>query len=270
MLSQYEEDYELDNDELMELPELRGLHYELINEEIAEQVENPFESRINFLDDYFDEYDDLVEQYEENPDMMSILKTDAHAFCCSVIKLIEEKFNLDIDDENINDLGIDKLRSITYALYEFFVVNYSKNLKKFFVKYIIKNSNEIYNVLSNVQEKQDVVTASYKQKLTDEKIAVILSNLKAVIEYVNSLDLEPLEVMDIYNPERYDIYQLTALVTEGTMNGDFTSKFFEPLVYSNSSEDYIDMFSAIEGGLIKKFKKVAADVKPVGTPIEDD
>lgn len=256
MLSQYEEDYELDNDELMELPELRGLHAELIDEEIKEQVENPFESKINFLDDYFEDYDVLYEQYEENPDMMNTLNSDATNFCLEVINLIDEKYGLDVDEESLSELGIDKLKAITYSLYEFFVVNYSKNLKKFFVKYIMNNSEEIYNVLSNVQSKNDVFTVSYKQKLSDEKIAVILSNLKTVIEYVNSLDLEPLEVMDIYNPERYDIFQITSLITDGTLNGDFTAKFFEPLVYSNSSEDYIDMFSSIEGGLIKKFRKL--------------
>lgn len=269
MMSIFEDEYDIDNDELMELPELRSLHAELINEEIAEQVEDPFQNKVNFLDDYFDEYDDLMEQYDENPDMVNKLVSDATEFCNEVLKLIDEKYGLDIDEEQVSDFGIDKLKAVTYSLYDFFVINYTKNLKKFFVKYIIKNKEEICNVLADARDRADVTTTSFKQKLNSEDIAVILSNLRTVIEYVNSLDLEPLEMMDIYNPERYDVYQINELISEGILNGDFVSKFFEPIIYQDTSEDYIEIFSSIEGSLLKKFKKVQADVKPYH-PEEDD
>lgn len=270
MMSIFEDEYDIDNDEIQELPELRSLHAELINEEISEQVEDPFVSKVNFLDDYFDEYDDLMEQYDENPDMVAKLVDDATAFCNEVLKLIDEKYNLDLDDDALAEYGIEKLKAVTYSLYDFFIINYTKNLKKFFVKYIIKNAEEICNVLNDVRDKTDVTTVSFKQKLNNEHVAVILSNLRTVIEYVNSLDLEPLEVMDIYNPERYDVYQISTMITDGVLNGDFVSKFFEPIIVQDTSEDYIEIFSSIEGNLLKKFKKVQADVKPYHPEEEDE
>ena len=144
MMSIYEDDYDIDNDELQELPELKSLHSELINEEITEQVENPFLNKINFLDEYFDEYDDLVEQYDENPDMMNKLESDAKDFCGEVLNLIDKKFNLDLDEDTVSSYSVDEIRSITYSLYDFFIVSYVKNLKKFFVKYIVKNKDDIY------------------------------------------------------------------------------------------------------------------------------
>lgn len=255
MMSIYEDDYDIDNDELQELPELKSLHSELINEEITEQVENPFLNKINFLDEYFDEYDDLVEQYDENPDMMNKLESDAKDFCGEVLNLIDKKFNLDLDEDIVSGYSVDEIRSITYSLYDFFIVSYVKNLKKFFVKYIVKNKDDIYSVLSEVKDRNDVMTVSYKQKLNNEEVAVIVSNLRTVIEYINSLDLEPLQLLDIYNPERYDVYQITALISEGTLTGDFVSKFLEPVIYQDTSEDYIEIFTSIEGGLIKKFRK---------------
>ena len=43
MLTDLVDNYDIDNDELIELPQLKDVHYELINENIKDQIEDPTE-----------------------------------------------------------------------------------------------------------------------------------------------------------------------------------------------------------------------------------
>ena len=246
------EDYEVDSEEAIELPDIRAMHYELINESIKEQIEDPFESKSNFVEEYFETVDKQLELNGENPEVFSNLKNDVETFCNEVINMIDAKYNL---DANIEDLELEDLKNLTLSLYSFFIVKYPKNIKKFFVKYIIANKDTIADALSSYNSKSDSVSISLKEKMSDPKIALILSHLRAVIEYIDSLDLNALDLMAVFNPERYDVYIITNAINDMVIGENFTHSFFYPLVNESEDDNFDNVFLSIEYSLMKKYNK---------------
>lgn len=256
MLMEISEEYEVDNDSLILIPNISSIHYELINELIVEQVEDPFMSKTNYLQEYFDSVGEQMDENGENPEIAVALRNDAFDFCVEVIQLIDKKYELDIDLDSLKDLPLPKVKNIAFALYSFFIVNYEKNIKKFFVKFINKNKDILYDAVSNNKDRNDVFTNSMKNKIADEKMAIILSNLKTVINYIIDLDLDGMELISNFNPERYDIYTITEAIEDFIITeSGFTNNFFYPLKEDTATNVYTRIFSAIQASLIKKYKK---------------
>ena len=158
-------------------------------------------------------------------------------------------------DANIEDLELEDLKNLTLSLYSFFIVKYPKNIKKFFVKYIIANKDTIADALSSYNSKSDSVSISLKEKMSDPKIALILSHLRAVIEYIDSLDLNALDLMAVFNPERYDVYIITNAINDMVIGENFTHSFFYPLVNESEDDNFDNVFLSIEYSLMKKYNK---------------
>lgn len=259
MLADLYENYEYDNDELIELPELKALHQELIDESIREQIEDPFESTINFVDDYFMLMDKQLSQSDENPDLREQIITDGKKFCQDVIGMIENKYDLDVDEETLEEMNIEDIKELTYALYDFFIIHYAKNIKKFFIKYIIQNIDTINEALSSLRDKNDVVTTSMKSKLTDERAACIIANLRTVISYIDSLDMNGQDVLGYFNPDRYDVYTINNAINDMIIGDNFVGAFFKSLTMEYENEHFTELYTSISSGLIKKFKKMSID-----------
>lgn len=256
MLTDLVDNYEVDNDELIELPQLKGLHYELINENIRDQIEDPTESRVNFIDQYFLSVENELNDNEENIELVQNLKADVVKFCLEVITLLDDKYNLNIDRDAIEDLNLEKMKSLTYALYEFFVIKYVKNLKKFYIKYIMSHLDDICNVFASEQEPNDIMYYSFKEKLKDPRAVTILVNLDKVIEYINTLDIDGMDLIGYYNPERYDIYIISEAMQDLLISETFVDAFIEPMNDKYDETIFTRVKLSIESSLLKKFKKV--------------
>ena len=259
MLNDLFENYEIDTDEYIEIPFIKGLHTELINENIREQIDNPFETQVNFIDEYFKTFDNEKESGDENPEVVQAMERDAFDFCYTIINMIDDKYDLNIDQAALDDFSLEKLKSLTYALYDFFVVHYPKNIKKFYVKYILSNLEEIAGVFKDYDDHNDVVTQAFKEKLNDNNAVTVISNLKKVIEYINSLEIKGMDMLSFFNQDRYDIYVLTEAIQDLTIDETFVEKFCYPLKSEFEDEHYTEIYLAIESGLIKKFKKKAIE-----------
>lgn len=255
MLADLHEDYEIDNDELIELPQIKEMHYELINESIQEQVDDPFESKTNFIDTYFELIESQLESNGENPEVSESIKNDAIQFCLEIVKKIDGKYNIDVDMDTLEEKSLEDIKAFTYSLYDFFLIHYPKNLKKFFVKYIVSHMDDIANSLDHLKDRNDVVTNSLKNKLQDDRAVLILSNLKTVIEHIDTLDISGLDILGVYNPERYEIYVLSEAIQDCLISDSFAHSFFYPLVGDFEDDNYTNIYLAIESGLLKKFKK---------------
>lgn len=252
----FEDGLDMDGaDDLIKLPNIKGIHYELINENIRDQIENPFENQINFLDEYVTEVRKELENNEENPDVVSAIKNDEWNFCIEIMQLISDKFNLDFDVDESDEIGLDRLIGITQSAYNFFVVNYAKNLKKFFIKFIKQNYKDIGKVLSEYKNNQDVTTSSLKSKINDEDKVVILAQLHSAIDYIISLELPGLDIMSYYNQDKYDIYILTEAMTDGIIGEDFGPQFMAPITETNNDDYFDSVYLGIQSGLIEKFMK---------------
>lgn len=256
MLTDINEDYEYDTEDPAILPTIGMLHTELIDELILDQVDDPFVSKTDYVTEYFDLLKEQIEQNEDNPELQLSLTNDAKNFCIEVIKLIDSKYELGIDIETLQEQDdLEKLEAGTEALYKFFVLKYASNVKKFFVKFINKNVSILYDAISSSSERNDVITNSMKSKLKDEKVAVIVSNLSTIIDYITELDLNGFDILSVYNQEKYTIYVLTNLMSEFIIPEDkFGLKFFD-VIKDQSNENYTDIFVDIQDSLIKKYKK---------------
>ena len=259
MLADLYENYETDNDEVIELPELEAAHRELINETIKEQIADPFDSNVNYVDEYFNMMEKQLDRAEENPDLRSQIVSDGKKFCQEVLGLLDKKYNLDLNDEELEDMNLEDLQPICCALYDFFTVHYARNLKKFFIKYIIQNIDTINDAMQSLKDKNDVVTTSMRGKLTDERAAIIIANLRKVIDYIDDLDLDGLEVLSYYNSDRYDIYIITNAINDLIIGENFVRPMFKMLTVDYEDENFTDVYISIESGLIKKFKKLALE-----------
>jgi hypothetical protein len=257
MITDLLEDVEIDNDELIELPELKALHSDLIDESIKEQIDDPFESNVNFVDEYFSIFDKQIDNAEENPDLREQLESDAKRFCEEVLNMIDDKYELGIDDdETLGEMNLEQIKDLTYAVYDFFVIHYPKNIKKFFVKYIIQNIDTIDEALSSLRNKNDVMTNSMKTKLVDERAAAIVANLRTVIGYIDDLDLKGMDVLAYFNPDRYEIYVLTNAIQDMVISENFVRGFFKVLNSEYEDGHFTEVYISIKSGLIKKFKKM--------------
>ena len=259
MLADLYDDFEVDNGEILEIPELKNAHRELIDESIKEQINDPFDSTANFVDEFFTMVEKQLEKDSDNPDLQEEVTSDARRFCIEVIGMIDDKYNIDADTDTLEQMDFEDLKNLTYGLYDFFIVHYSKNLKKFFIKYIIQNIDTISEALQGYKDTNDVTTNSLKSKLTDERAAIIISRLRTVINYIDDLDIDGSELLGYFNPERYDIYILNVAIEEMTIGDDFVRKFFKTVVDEYEDDHYTEVFLSIQSGLIKKFKKMSID-----------
>ena len=105
------------------------------------------------------------------------------------------------------------------------------------------NQLDIANSLDHLKDRNDVVTNSLKNKLQDDRAVLILSNLKTVIEHIDTLDISGLDILGVYNPERYEIYVLSEAIQDCLISDSF------------EDDNYTNIYLAIESGLLKKFKK---------------
>ena len=259
MLADLYDDFEVDNGEILEIPELKNAHRELIDESIKEQIDDPFDSTANFVDEFFTMVEKQLDKDSDNPDLQEEVTSDARRFCIEVIGMIDDKYNIDADTDTLEQMDFEDLKNLTYGLYDFFIVHYSKNLKKFFIKYIIQNIDTISEALQGYKDTNDVTTNSLKSKLTDERAAIIISRLRTVINYIDDLDIDGSELLGYFNPERYDIYILNVAIEEMTIGDDFVRKFFKTVVDEYEDDHYTEVFLSIQSGLIKKFKKMSID-----------
>jgi hypothetical protein len=255
MLKDLYEKYEEDSDSEIELTGVKDVHYELIHESIADQVKDPFVTQVNFMEEYFDSIDQQKKINGENPEIAEELRQDTVTFCKEVIAMINEKFQLDIEESSLDELSDDNIKNFAMALYEFFITNYPKNIKKFFIKYIIAHIDDIANVLSEFKNKTDVVTTSLKEKLKDERQAIIMSNLKKVVEYIDSLDLDGMELLSVFNQDRWDVYTLTEAMEDMLIGDTFVHTFFYPLMGEYDDENHENVMNGIASGLLNKFMK---------------
>lgn len=256
MLAELQEDYENDTDELMEISSVKDLRYELINENIKSQVEDTYDiSKVNFVDEYFNMFDEQMESNGENPERRSAIIAEAILFCTEVIELIDDKFDLGVNFDELEDKGFEDVKNLTYALYDFFVINYRKNIKKFFVKYILSHLDDIYDAFSDTKNRNDVYINSLKEKLSDERAVVILGNLKSVISYISSFEISGKELLKQFNPEKFDIYIIKEALNNLDIDDSFVTEFLYPVNGDYEDDQFTDIFLAIQSSLYKKFLK---------------
>lgn len=221
--------YEIEN-LLAELP------FDLIKESILEQIEDPVNSTTNYVDVILDKCELYKEEIGDNEDLVSELNQKLTDFFAFIMTKINDKFDLGLD---VNDIAsrTDAVE-IGEAVYKYFILRYSKNIIRFFTKYIFKNKKAISShYIDSTSQKKDVSTLAYKKQIKNIDDLCIITNLPSIIKYIINLDIDSDEFLDLSaSSDNYDASIIRNLVSSGKLVGDFYNNYIDICI---DSHDYI-------------------------------
>jgi hypothetical protein len=246
-----------DDEDVIRLSPLEELSQELLSESIKYQIDNPFSSKVNLLQEFIDEYDETNEWLEGNDDATYENNSIAISFYRSVLQMLDKKFNLELDYGALESLNVDGLRNLTEGLYTFFIIKYERNIAKYLTKVILDYKETILaNIGKEVSMDTDSVSyISYKRKLRDVNDVFIFTEINNVISQIRGLEISVDDFIDYFNEEKFEVAVLKYGVENFIINGDFVSVFLDPVFgYDVQNNDYDRILSDVLQNLYKKLK----------------
>ena len=245
-----------DDDDVIRLSPLEELSQDLLSESIKYQIQNPFSSKTNLLQEFIDEYDETAEWLDGNDEATYTNNNIAMNFYVSVIKMIDEKFKLDIDYTTIESLNVDGLRNLTEGLYTFFIIKYEKNVAKYLTGLILDFKDTIIDNLDKDGLDTDSVSyVSYKRKLTNPKDVYIFTEINNVIQQIRTIELSVDDFIGYFNEEKFEVAIVKYAVDNFIITGEFVKDFLEPVFgYDVQNDDFDRIISDVLQNLFKKLK----------------
>jgi len=237
MILTHDNDFEVLGDSVIEVSPLKDLSQELLDEFISIQIKEPFEMRTNFVENFTDEVDLLAINNGDDEDYVKQIRDEANEFYLTIIHKIEDQFRLDIDPDVIDALDRHGIQNVCEALYEFFTVNYTKNVAKYLARVTLGNVNVILDELANNEKAKDVSTMALKQKVDDEVFATLLANINLVVSIAKDINIEPIDMMQYFNQDNFDVSVIRYCIEEHVINGNFRKPFLD-LIFDND-QDYV-------------------------------
>jgi len=230
------------------------LPFDLIKESILEQIDDPVNSSTNYIDIIIDKCEVYKEEYKDNEELINELNKKLTDFFIFIMENINNKFNLGLDIDTIS-LYTNAVE-IGESIYKYFILRYTKNITKFFTKYIFKHKTEICEYYSDANnQKKDVSTLAYKKQIKNQEDLCILTNLSSIIKYIITLEIEPDEFIELSaGHDNYDATVIKNLISSGKLIGDFVEPYIELCV---DTHDYIldELHTDIRLKIMKKIEK---------------
>lgn len=241
------DEYEYDRSEYTVIPSLEGIHRELIEESLNEQIDDPFRTSTDFMDSYSNILDTIL-QTATGEDNLSEILYDARLFYQSIIEKIDKRFGLGIDKDKLFQYNVSDIRIFAEAIYKFFILDYSKNIKKFYTRYILSHQSEIQGNL-DTSSKKDVTTISYKKKVSNKFISYALSDLENIISYIKDLDISNYDFIEYFNHDKLEVSSIEKAIECGIIEGDFVDNFIGKIELGYG---YDEIMSNIRNSLFNK------------------
>lgn len=257
MILTHDNDFEVLGDSVIEVSPLKDLSQELLDEFISIQIKEPFEMRTNFVENFTDEVDLLAINNGDDEDYVKQIRDEANEFYLTIIHKIEDQFRLDIDPDVIDALDRHGIQNVCEALYEFFTVNYTKNVAKYLARVTLGNVDVILDELANNEKAKDVSTLALKQKVDDEVFATLLANINLVVSITKDINIEPIDMMQYFNQDNFDVSVIRYCIEEHVINGNFRKPFLD-LVFDND-QDYV--YDGIVADVYQYFLQQYAELK---------
>ena len=257
MILTHDNDFEVLGDSVIEVSPLKDLSQELLDEFISIQIKEPFEMRTNFVENFTDEVDLLAINNGDDEDYVKQIRDEANEFYLTIIHKIEDQFRLDIDPDVIDALDRHGIQNVCEALYEFFTVNYSKNVAKYLARVTLGNVDVILDELANNEKAKDVSTMALKQKVDDEVFATLLANINLVVSIAKDINIEPIDMMQYFNQDNFDVSVIRYCIEEHVINGNFRKPFLD-LIFDND-QDYV--YDGIVADVYQYFLQQYAELK---------
>lgn len=257
MILTHDNDFEVLGDSVIEVSPLKDLSQELLDEFISIQIKEPFEMRTNFVENFTDEVDLLAINNGDDEDYVKQIRDEANEFYLTIIHKIEDQFRLDIDPDVIDALDRHGIQNVCEALYEFFIVNYTKNVAKYLARVTLGNVDVILDELANNEKAKDVSTMALKQKVDDEVFATLLANINLVVSIAKDINIEPIDMMQYFNQDNFDVSVIRYCIEEHVINGNFRKPFLD-LIFDND-QDYV--YDGIVADVYQYFLQQYAELK---------
>lgn len=257
MILTHDNDFEVLGDSVIEVSPLKDLSQELLDEFISIQIKEPFEMRTNFVENFTDEVDLLAINNGDDEDYVKQIRDEANEFYLTIIHKIEDQFRLDIDPDVIDALDRHGIQNVCEALYEFFTVNYTKNVAKYLARVTLGNVDVILDELANNEKAKDVSTMALKQKVDDEVFATLLANINLVVSIAKDINIEPIVMMQYFNQDNFDVSVIRYCIEEHVINGNFRKPFLD-LIFDND-QDYV--YDGIVADVYQYFLQQYAELK---------
>lgn len=251
MITIVDEDIETVGDNIIPISPLDSLSEELLNETIDTQLKNPYLASTNCVA----EFNELYEYAKEdaiNEDDEVFVRNTADDFYCRLVEKIDKKFNLGIEETLFGELSLENKANIAEALYSFFVIEYATNVKSYFIKVIEANFDDICDYINN-EFVPNATYTSFLEKLENQKIAMLLSNIDKLISIVDSYEYSTEVFIEFFDIEKFDTAVISYLIFNGILNGDFVSKFIEPITKRVQDDIYDEVRCTIHTYFYQKF-----------------
>ena len=139
----------------------------------------------NVVDAWNMNFKQIIEYYNcvDMTERMMTLRADTYK---EIIDRICKYHNLNFTIEEVD------LYSAARYLYQFFVCGFLTYMNQFFANYIIKEADSIYEAmqLEVLRKKKDSSTIYTRKVYRNDKLAVIVANIDAVVSYIGGMDFD--------------------------------------------------------------------------------
>ena len=227
------------DDDVVRVSTLEDLDNELIDECISEQINNPFFSRSNFLEEFKENYDDEIDDANDDSEEISRLRNIARNFYFKIIYMIEKKFELDIDHDVVESMTDSAVRNLAEGLYEFFIVNYVDNISEYLSNRVIWYKDDIVEALKDENMNNPIMNSIFT-RITDRGYALVLGNINRSISIVKELDTTPEDFIEVFSEEEFGTAIVRYAIKNGIICGNFIEAFMHPTL-GHSQDDIYDM-----------------------------
>ena len=209
---------------------LSDLPLDLLRENIKEQIENPLSTTTNYLNTVLEKYELLKNNFSENPDTLSQLNGYMDDFFQFIIDTLNNTLNLGINP----NLQHEELYKMSDALYNYFVINYRKNIVKFFYTFIKNNKRLLSDQYEKMGKKKDVTTLNYKKQLKNKDDVIILSNIPSIIDFIRDLNTRAEDFVSLTASDNtFDGRYVKYLMQHGEITGDFVDTYLNIIFDDN-------------------------------------
>lgn len=215
---------------------LGDLPIDIIKENIKSQINDPLTYSTNQAEQVYETLEEAINEFghiDEYRNEIFELKDNFSAF---LLTEVNNKFNLEIDIENLDDYEV---HNIARHCYEFFIVNLKEVLSNFILNYICLNKSDISREFDDEYKKKDVTTINMKKLTKNKDDVIILSNINSVINYILDIEHHPEDFVELAIEQgEYVGESVKELVNSFKIAGNFVFNIINELKLSHN--DTID------------------------------
>lgn len=222
---------------------LDSIDIEYLVEQIDDQLNNLMSSdnKKNFLKAFDKQLED-VSAVGTDTDIDAVRESMYN----TIIQRIAEKFEMDVDTDNVN------IKKVAKQFYKFFVLEYINNISYFIKSYIVENRDDIIYSLKHM----DHINTKKIPEVNND-IAIIMNNMAEVIEIINSSDIEFEEFLDYlekHPDSSSSVEEIRDYLNDFIDETDSVVKIMlDPLV--NEEEDFGEIYLNIQMDLYNDFNE---------------